>query len=141
MSYLLKIALSQYGVKEIAGENDSSQIMQYAKDLKWDWYKHDEIAWCALFINWVAWKAGYEFTNKANARSFLDIGEIVENPEIGDIIILERGNSSWQGHVGLFINFYEEQVLILGGNQSDSVNISKYNKSKILGFRKLKKRL
>lgn len=134
---LLGIALSQYGVKEVSGDGDNPTIVQYAKEAGFLWVSHDSTPWCSIFMNWVAMKASYERTRLATARSWLDVGEDVKVPQTGDIVILKRGNSTWQGHVGIWVNEDEDFVYVLGGNQSDSVNISPYNKKKILGYRRL----
>lgn len=135
---ILETALSQYGVKEIRGESDNQTIVDYAVDSGFSWVNDDETPWCSIFINWCAMKLGMERTKKATARSWLNIGIPIEMPDIGDIVVLKRGNSTWQGHVGIFISFEGEYINLLGGNQSNQVKISKYKKTDILGFRKLR---
>lgn len=132
---LLKIALSQYGIKEILGSNHNQIILDYAKETGFSWVNDDETPWCSIFMNWCAMKAGLQRTGKANARSWLDIGLVVSEPEVGDIVILKRGDSDWQGHVAIYINEIDEYINVLGGNQSNQVNISKYKKSDVLGYR------
>jgi uncharacterized protein (TIGR02594 family) len=77
------------------------------------------------------------------ARSFLDYGEKTTEPVQGDIVIFERGNSGWQGHVGFFISVKDingvQMISVLGGNQDDAVNVKYYPASKVLGFRKVPK--
>jgi hypothetical protein len=41
------------------------------------------------------------------------------------------------GHVGFYAGTEGSKVLVLGGNQSDEVNISRYPKNRILGIRHL----
>lgn len=134
---MLKTALSQYGVKEIVGEEDNKTIVDYAHESGFKWIDDDETPWCSVFMNWVAMKAGYERTNKANARSWLNVGETVENPQTGDIVVFKRGNNGWSGHVGIYINEHNSHVFVLGGNQSNSVNITPYSKMSLLGYRRL----
>lgn len=140
MSNLLKIALSQYGVKEITGDKHNQTIIDYAHDVGEDWVNDDETPWCSLFVKWCVWKAGFGILGKANARSWLKEGELTTEPETGDLVIFKRGSSSWKGHVGFYINYEgKELVRVLGGNQSNEVRISLYNSAKILGFVKLKR--
>jgi len=136
---MLKTALSQYGVKEIVGEEDNQTIVNYAKEAGFSWVDNDETPWCSIFMNWVALRAGYERSDKANARSWLNVGEKVESPVTGDVVVFKRGNSSWQGHIGIFVRTDGDLVYVLGGNQSNMVNIKPYNKNKVLGYRRLKK--
>lgn len=39
------------------------------------------------------------------------------------------------GHVGFYVGETKYHYLILGGNQSNSVCVKKYRKSRLLGFR------
>ena len=41
------------------------------------------------------------------------------------------------GHAGFYAGVEGEDILVLGGNQSDSVSISHYAKSDLLGVRRL----
>jgi hypothetical protein len=60
----------------------------------------------------------------------------VADAEPGDIGVIPRGSSSWQGHV-FFIDRIEAQwVWGLGGNQDDAVNVKRYPVSKLLGVRR-----
>jgi hypothetical protein len=62
-----------------------------------------------------------------------------------DIIILSRGKDAPDadvidapGHVGFFAGMEShDQIAILGGNQSNSVNVRRYSKKRLLGVRRL----
>ena len=136
---LLKTALSQYGIKEISGNVHNPVIVNYAKEIGMSWVATDEVPWCSIFMNWCAFKAGYIRSNKADARSWLRVGEETTEPEVGDVVVFKRGTSAWEGHVGLFISEEDGYVNVLGGNQSDSVKIAKYSKGNLLGYRRLTK--
>jgi uncharacterized protein (TIGR02594 family) len=139
MNDLLEFAKTQLGVKEIAGESDNLTIVNYAKESGFDWVNDDETPWCSIFINWVCLKSSYERTKKANARSWMEIGIPTKKPEYGCVCVFQRGNSPTQGHVGLFDGEDDAHIYLLGGNQSDSVSITKYPKTKLLGYRILNK--
>lgn len=98
----------------------------------------EHTAWCAGFINSVLAQNGIEGTRSLAARSFLDWGEEVTDPMDGDIVVISRGDpNGWQGHVGIFQGYDENgNIRILGGNQSDSVNIQSYPAERLLGFRR-----
>lgn len=136
---MIEIALSQYGVKEIDGEAENKTIVDYSRESGFMWVSSEDTPWCSIFINWVALKAGYERTEAANARSWLKIGQEIEKPRIGDVVVFKRGNSSWQGHVGLFIREDGDKIYCLGGNQGNQVNIRPYSKKNLLGYRRLNK--
>ena len=135
---LVEIALSQYGVSEIVGKMHNPVIVNYAKEVGIDWVVDDETPWCSIFMNWCALKAGLIRSGKANARSWLDIGTEITYPQIGDVVVLKRGTSEWQGHVGIFINKTSNgNIHVLGGNQGDMVKIAIYDESNVLGYRRL----
>ena len=102
------------------------------------------IEWCAAFANAILEQSNIK-SNKDHkypltARAFLDWGEAVVEPEMGDIVVFPRGNEGWQGHVGFYV---KEQIIddvlyyyILGGNQKNSVRVDLYEASKALGVRR-----
>jgi uncharacterized protein (TIGR02594 family) len=97
-----------------------------------------ETAWCAGFVNSILQQNGLDGTKSLAARSFLDWGEEVSEPSEGDVVVLSRGRrDGWKGHVGLFQGFDADgNILILGGNQGDGVNITAYPADRLLGYRR-----
>ena len=77
-------------------------------------------------------------TRKLTARSYLDWGIPVNiaDAQPGDIGVIPRGTSSWQGHVFFIDRIDGPWVWGLGGNQSDAVNVKRYPVSKLLGVRR-----
>ena len=140
---ILKIAMSQIDIKEIHGEEDNLQIVKYAKETGILFIDNDDIPWCSTFVNWCAKKSGLKYSGKANARSWMSIGEKTILPEPGDIVVFWRGDiNSWKGHVAIFLGYNSDasRVFCLGGNQGDAVSIADYDSKKVLGFRRLQKR-
>ena len=102
------------------------------------------IEWCAAFANAILEQSNIP-SNKDHkypltARAFLDWGEKVDKPQMGDIVVFPRGSEGWQGHVGFYV---KEQVIdgvlyyyILGGNQKNSVRVDLYEASKAIGIRR-----
>jgi uncharacterized protein (TIGR02594 family) len=95
-------------------------------------------AWCAAFVNASLGHAGVQGTGAMNARSFLDWGQPVDQPQPGDVAVFSRGDpGGWQGHVGFFEGFGPGgQINVLGGNQGDSVSVAGFDPSSLLGFRR-----
>ena len=140
MNDLLITALSQYGIKEISGEKDNNSILTYFKECGHQWVKDDETAWCSAFVNWCAKITGYEYTKELNAKSWLEVGEEIKNPVMGDIVVFWRiTKNSGYGHVAIYINKVNDEIYCLGGNQNNMVNISSYPKDRVIGFRRLSK--
>ena len=97
-----------------------------------------ETAWCAAFVNASLGQAGMEGTGKLNARSFMDWGQPVDQPQQGDVAVFSRGDpNGWQGHVGFFDGYNDDGTIrVLGGNQGNAVSIASYSPDQLLGFRR-----
>lgn len=105
------------------------------------------IEWCAAFVNSVLASANIPGSDSVHrnpllARSFLAWGNSVEFDQVepGDIVVFPRGWAGWQGHVGFYVETVEingvEYWAILGGNQSNSVNIELYLPSRAIDVRR-----
>lgn len=132
------IARSYIGTTEGPGPENNPVIMEMYGSVGHDWVEHDAVAWCAAFVGHCLEKAGIRSTRKLTARSYLDWGVPVETADArqGDIGIVPRGRSSWQGHVFFIDRIEGAWVWGLGGNQSDAVNIKRYPVAKLLGVRR-----
>ena len=97
----------------------------------------DETPWCSAYANLCMKNAGLVGSMKANARSWLTWGEELKAAEIGAVTVLWRGSpEGWLGHVGFYMGHYgPAQILLLGGNQGDSVSIEPFPLTRVLGFR------
>ena len=96
-----------------------------------------QTAWCAAFVNATLSKTGLDGTGALNARSFLNWGEEVTTPQLGDVVVLSRGTDPNLGHVGFFKGFDAQgNILILGGNQGDEVSVKSYSADRLLGYRR-----
>ena len=144
MSYLnyrlLKIALSQYGIAEIKGDQHNPEVLKYFAETGNKWVQDDETAWCSAAWAWCNMKAGKEYSKKLNARSWLDIGIPTKKPRLMDTVILWRKSpESWKGHVGGFVRSNSKTIWVFGGNQSNQVKISAYPIKRLLGYRRMKR--
>jgi len=95
-------------------------------------------AWCAAFVNATLQQSGQTGTGKLNARSYMDWGQAVDQPQRGDVAVFSRGDpSGWQGHVGFFDGYDDNgRIRVLGGNQGDAVSVASYDPASLLGFRR-----
>lgn len=133
-----QIAYGELGIEEFKGEADNPRIVKYLHSTNLihtapNQADNDETPWCAAFVCWCLEQAGRESTDSAWARSYLYYGKRIEEPRSGCIVVLTRGVNS--GHVGFFERKDGSKIYILGGNQSDQVNISAYPESRLLGYR------
>lgn len=129
------IALAEEGIKEFPGNGDNPRIVEYLKstNLSAPFNANDETAWCSAFVNWCVERSGFEGTDSAWARSWLNWGKKINTPQRGCIVVFKRDVSS--GHVAFYIGETATQIKVLGGNQSNAVDITNYPKSRLLGYR------
>ncbi len=137
MKTIYQIAQAEVGVQETPGFLNTVRITEYHASTSIG-KSDDSVPWCSSFVNWCVTQAGYAGTNSPAARSWLKWGKEVKKPFEGCIVVLSRGNKSWQGHVGFYVGETEHKIRVLGGNQNDQVKISDYPKEKVLGFRTVK---
>ena len=127
------------GIKEIPGKQHSQEILSLWEDAEIpDKATSDEVPWCAAFVNGCLVRGNKASTKSALARSFKwdsnkDKFDHLEEPELYAIAVKGRGNSTWEGHVGFVADFDNRYVYLLGGNQGDSVNVTRYPRSQFSG--------
>lgn len=127
----LAIAQKERGIHEVRG-GENPRILEYhaATELR---AREDEVPWCSSFVNWCMQKAGFNGTRSAAAKSWLSWGKSVyDDPPVGAIVVMTRQGG---GHVGFLIDWNDEYVKVLGGNQGDEVNIKSFPWSMVLDFR------
>ena len=124
-------ATSQIGVKEsgmkniieggvLEGSNRSPEIDSYLKSSN----KGSGLAWCASFLNWAMENAGVKNLPKysASSQAWSKFGTKLDNPAYGSIATFKHGEG---GHTGIVVGRDPNRtgkIIVLGGNQSDSVN-------------------
>ena len=98
------------GYLGIDEDDDEDKVLALAKDAGTP-IESSETPWCAIFVNGILAQCGLETTGTMRARDFEDYGQECEE-RVGAIVV-------YRSHVG----FVPEKGKILGGNQSDGVNI------------------
>ena len=130
--------------KEIAGAGANQSIANLWAEIGYGTHFADHTAWCAVFTGAILKRAGCEYIKTASSRAYSSYGiEVLSTSDIennwntkrglikqGDIAVFYRkGKSSVYGHVG-FCNgtTTKTRIEILGGNQSDSLNVRSFAK-------------
>lgn len=126
-------ALSLIGTKEIVGNIHNEIIMSWAKDLGIEKiYTADEIAWCGLFMAIVCKRANVEtgITPREAlwALNWNKFGTRQKVPMLGDILTFTRNGG---GHVGIYVGEDKTCYHVLGGNQSNTVSITRIEKTRL----------
>lgn len=138
------------GLTEVQGNFDNPQIMSMLK-LDANWPTHDEVPWCSAFVNYICWLLDLPRSKSLLARSWLKVGKAVtlEKATCGFCVCIfarkdSNGNISFDkenytaaGHVGFYSDISDKGILLLGGNQNNSVNYRVYKEDTLLGIRKL----
>ena len=140
------MALRFKGIKEIEGPEHNAQIVAILQRAV-SCIKSDEVAWCSAFVGYICWLLGLPETKHLRARSWLRVGRPVSRVEARrgwDICIFTRAGATRDpsvidapGHVGFFHSIGRNGIYVLGGNQSNSVNIKPISAKRLLGIRRL----
>lgn len=125
------------GTTEAPGEANNPDIIDFSQSAGII-YKTDETPWCGLFVSHCLASMLPEEPmpeNPLGARNWLKFGKKV-GPQFGSVLVFWRGSpQSWKGHVGFYWAEDDLYYHVLGGNQSNAVNVSKYPKARFLGAR------
>ncbi len=131
----LRRARQEIGVSEIAGKQHSKRVLSYWELSKLP-FRDDETPWCAGFVGAMLEDCGIKSTRSGMARSYEKWGQPC-GAVPGAIVTFWRGSkSSGSGHVG-FVTGKDQHgnVMVLGGNQGDAVNIKPFSTDRVTGYR------
>lgn len=128
-------AVRYLGITEIKGKANNQTIMSWAKDVGVEkTYTSDEVAWCGLFVAKVVLKAGFDpVQNPLWALNWSKFGTSQKIAMLGDVLVFKRDGG---GHVGFYVAEDKNYFHVLGGNQSDSVNITRIAKNRCVAIRR-----
>jgi uncharacterized protein (TIGR02594 family) len=130
------IAKGEIGQKEIKGDKDNLRIVEYhaTTTLK---ATDDEVAWCSSFVNWCFRQCGIDGTGSARALPWEKWGKKYDSPPYGSVAVIAYENDgtnkrNGSGHVGFVVGKKGNRIIVLGGNQSDSVRLNAYDPNSII---------
>lgn len=112
---------------------ENPRILEYFR-IACPWFEvigGDEVDWCAAFVNYCLERAGYRGSNHPGARSFFwdehDRFLPVTAPRRGCIAVFRKppfADPAWPtgpGHVGFVVDWTNDKLELLGGNQEKTV--------------------
>lgn len=121
------------GLDEVAGKEHAPEILQMWKDIKRGGIKDDETPWCAAFVGAMLERSGIKSSRYESAKSYLSWGVKIDQPMHGCVVVFEREGG---GHVGFVVGkTANDDLLVLGGNQGNEVNIKAFPRSRVVGYR------
>jgi uncharacterized protein (TIGR02594 family) len=125
------------GVDEDVGAGSNRMILKWAEDLDIP-YGDDEIPWCGLFV---AHCIGSQLTDEAlptnplGARNWGRFGDHV-SPQPGAVMVFWRESmNSYKGHVAFYSGEDDSHYHVLGGNQSNTVSVTRVSKQRFIDSR------
>lgn len=134
----IAIAEQELGQKEIAGKKHNPRIVGYHATTSNA--KTDESPWCASFVNWVLKQSGYEGAGSAWSHAWKKWGDGLSKPAVGAVAFIDWGKTDPakkdKGHVGFVVGkTSKNSIVLLGGNQGDSVSYAAFKPSLIQAYR------
>lgn len=121
------------GLKEIKGAKTNNFIAIWLKNLK-AWWTDDETPWCGTFVAHCIQTCNLKLPKDwMRAKAWLNWGQALIKPLVGCVVVFERKGG---GHVGFVIGRDKSgNLMVLGGNQGDSVKISPFSEDRVVGYR------
>lgn len=126
-------AVKMIGVREAPGAANNPEVVKLFKEIKRGGIKDDSVPWCSAFVGAMLERAGITSTRFEGAKSYLQWGVNLAAPAVGCIVVFERTGG---GHVGFVLG--EDgagNLLVLGGNQADAVNVRAFSRDRAKGYR------
>jgi uncharacterized protein (TIGR02594 family) len=124
-----------WGLHEV---RDNSRLRQWLRSDGKTLGDPKQLPWCGDYVETAIKNSlpnepfeGAVGKNPYWARNWLKFG-VATQPVYGAVIVFSRGNG---GHVGFVVGEDDTDYYVLGGNQSDSVNIVRISKARFLGCR------
>ena len=124
-------ARKHLGLTEIPGPKHNATILGWVKRLG-GWFTDDETPWCGTFVAHCMGTIGDRPPkNWFRARDWASWGKPTP-PRVGAIAVFGRQGG---GHVGFVVGESPSHLYVLGGNQSNMVNIAPIAKDRLLALR------
>jgi uncharacterized protein (TIGR02594 family) len=137
MPSMLREAVKLIGITEIPGPKSNPKILEWVTEIggqETQTYRNDDVAWCGLFVAICVHRSGRKPIEKYLwARNWAKWGVVGVRASLGDILVFKRGVG---GHVGFYTGETDRHYYVLGGNQANSVNIMKIEKTRIIAIRR-----
>lgn len=133
-------ARAYIGMREIKGVQHNPAIIkmlnemgQFSNEAR-AWWRDDETPWCGLFVGHVMGQSGrYVVKEWYRAKEWASpLMTKIDMPAYGSIAVLSRHGG---GHVGFVVGRDgNDNIMLVGGNQGDMVQISAFPRSRIDGY-------
>lgn len=129
----IESARKHIGLKEFKGAKHNPVIVSWLVKLS-AWWREDETPWCGVFVGAIMKDAGCDIPKAYyRAREWEKWGVGLHSPAVGCVVTFTRQGG---GHVGFVVGKDKAgNLLVLGGNQGDEVNIRAFPQDRATSFR------
>jgi uncharacterized protein (TIGR02594 family) len=128
--------LKWMNTREEPGSGNNRDIIEWAREeggATATTYDEDSIPWCALYANMVLTKVGLRGTKTLWALDWSNWGTRLAGPAVGAFAPMKRSGG---GHIAIIAGRDQHgNLMCLGGNQSDAVNIKPFPADRPVSFR------
>jgi len=127
-------ARKHIGTREIPGAQHNSKILGWLRKLK-AWWAEDETPWCGTFVAHCLQEVGLPVAKDwYRAKGWAEYGSNLRSTHVapGAILVFARQGG---GHVGFYVGEDNVYYHVLGGNQSNSVNVMRLAKMRCVAIR------
>lgn len=129
----VRVAYSEIGQTAIPGTQDNPRIAEYFRAVvNSDQLRDDLNDWSSAFVEWSLNAAGIEGPKSLWPLAWKNWGREITQPEPGCVVMFSFPNVQ---RVAFYIEDDGDFIKVLGGNQNDSVNVSRYPKSAVVAYR------
>lgn len=121
------------GVTEIKGKKHNQTIVGWLEKLN-AWWREDETPWCGVYVARIMQIVHLKYPKYyMRALAWNDWGVPLSKPALGCVVTFTRSGG---GHVGFVVGQDKNgNLMVLGGNQGDQVNIKPFAKSRVSAYR------
>ena len=126
------------GTHESPGDTDNPIVVELFKDAGHPEVIHDETPWCAAFVGAVLKRSRHPGNGSLWALDYAKWGQALDDIAFGAVATKKRFNRAGKlvgGHVFFVVGWDGQHVYGLGGNQSDQVSITEFDRSDIVAYR------
>ena len=122
------------GTREIRGPRHEPRILAWWRAIFRGGIRDDETPWCSAFVGAMLEEVGIASTRFESARSWESWGRGLARPIYGCVVTFSRAGGG--GHVGFLVGHdVQGNLLVLGGDQADEVNIRAFSPARVTSYR------